>query len=125
MGMFERIGQRGDPFGGPAESGTSDGELVGEVAALDQGADQVRLAVDLAGVVDRDDVGMPQAAATAGLAEEPLDGPGAVERPGPGPLQGHGAIQRGIPRPVDDPEGTLADHVPQLVSADAGRRPRH
>jgi hypothetical protein len=68
--------------------------------------------------------GWCKVAALRASRKEPLDGSACVQRPGPGPLQGHDPLQRGIPRPVDDPEGTLADHVPQLVAADADRRPR-
>ena len=122
--MFERLGQRGDPVGGPGESGTLDAELVGEVPALDQGADQVWFAVELAGVVHRDDVGMAQGRRAARLTQEPLDGARRIEHSGPGPFDGHRPMERGVPRPENDPEGALANDFPQLVAADAGRRPR-
>jgi hypothetical protein len=98
------------------------GRLFGKISALDERTDEIRLAFDLAGVVDRDDVWMPEDAGAPGLAEETVDRAGSVERAGPRPLQGHGPIQRSVPSPVDDPERALADHVAELVPADARRR---
>ena len=43
----------------------------------------------------------------------------------PRPFQGDCAMQRRVPRPVNDPECSLPDYVPQLIAADAGRWPRH
>ncbi len=118
------LGQRGDPFDRSTKSRAADRQLVGEVAALDQGGDQVQLAISLAGIIDRDDVGMVQDGRAARLAEEPADGLGSLHRPGPGPFQGHVAAERGVPGPVHDAEGTPADHVPEFIAADARRGPR-
>ena len=72
-----------------------------------------------------DDVRVPQARRAAGLAQEPLDGTGRTQHAGTWPFDGHRAPERGIPRPVDDPEGTAADHFTQLITVHAHGELRH
>ena len=81
VGMIQRLGQRGDPFNGLPNARAAGRKLVGQISTLDQGGDQVQMPVNLAGVVHRDDTRVPQDAGRAGLAEEPVDGTGRVQRP--------------------------------------------
>ena len=123
MGVRQRVGQRGGPAGRPSVGRPARLQLGGQVAALDQLGDQVQHAVDLPGVVDGDDVRVPQRGDGPGLAEEPLDVLGRRDHPGAGPLQRHGAAEGRVIRAMDHPEGPLPEDLAQLVPADR-RRPR-
>ena len=110
MGVFQRIGQRGDPDRSLPEARPVGRQLVGEVLSLDQRADQVRLAIDLAGIVDRDDVRMSQDRSAAGFSHESVSVLGERPPTRPGPLERDLAAHRGVPSSVDIPEAPPPNH---------------
>ncbi len=96
-------------FGEPASQAASFHELQGEVG----------LVVDLANVVDGDDVGMVQLGGGLGLDAEAAQGRARGGLPGQDHLEGHLAVEAHLPGPVDDAHAAAGDLAEQFVVAKA------
>lgn len=120
----QRIGDAFDHLDGPLGSDRpARRQYRGQAAAPDQLHVQVEPVVDLAEVVDVDDVRMPQPGRHPRLAQEPLCGVRVVPEPGQQHLQGHDPIQGRVevaPH-LADPTGAelriqavAAEHLPHV-----------
>ena len=94
------------------------GDLLSEAATFDEFHGEVRPAVQVAGVVQLNDVGVAKAGHRLRLALEAL----ALLRTGVGAgqehLQGDGAVEPQVPRPVHDTHPAAPQHRLHLVAAD-------
>ena len=77
----------------------------GQGAAFDEGGRDVVVGAVGAGLVDRHDVGVAQPGRGLRLAQEALDGGGALQAAGVRHLQGDLALQLRVEGPVDGAEG--------------------
>ena len=95
-------------------------EPVGEAPAFEQLQRHERQAVDLADVVDLDDVGVPEPGDGLGLDAEPGEVVGPRLLPAADHLQGDQAVQAGLAGLVDDPHAPFAELLQDLVAGDRG-----
>ena len=91
-----------------------------QVGAVDEAHRDVQLPVDLAGVVDRDDVRMLERGGQARLAEEALAERDVVGQVGCEQLQRDVAVEREVVGAVHDPHPAAAEQRPP---ADSRRAP--
>ena len=130
VGVVHRLGRLGhQPRRGPRVVAVAV-EPAGQAAAGDQLHAEVALAVVLADLVDRHDVGVVQRRDRLGLVLEPPELGVAGQNAGPDHLQGDRAVQADLPRLVDDPHAATAQLAADLVVAEgscadtvAGRPP--
>ena len=118
---MDRSRQRFDQLGRGTQRLRRALKVLSQAAAGDEFEDQVRPAVDLAGVVDLDDVRMPQA--SDGRSLGPESGQVVRRRLGLGPdhLERHDATEPDLPGLVDDAH-PAASHFLQDFIAGHGRR---
>ena len=104
-------------------------QLPGQGRPLDVLHREERLAVALADLEDRDDVGMGQPCRGLRLEAEPLDVLGGRLGPAEQPLERHDPPARDLPGPRDHAHPAPAELLEQLVVAEPaagrGRRGRH
>ncbi len=85
---------------------------------LDELHREVLLALVLADLVDRHDVGMVEVGRRLGLGAEPLDVAARGEAAGEDHLERDDPVERRLPRLVDDPHPAPGDLLQQLVVAE-------
>jgi hypothetical protein len=88
-----------------------------QVDTVDQAHGDVEAAVDLADVVDGDDVGVVEACCGARLAAEPLVEVGVFSEAGEQHLQRHHPIDGGVISAPHLAHSTLTQQLDQLVAA--------
>jgi hypothetical protein len=93
----------------------------GEIVTLDQPHVEIESAVDLAEVVDGDDVGLGQPSSASALLEEALAKLLVRDELDAEPLECHGPLAACVVRPVDLAHTAPADQFPQLVGAERVR----
>ena len=86
------------------------------VDAVDDRHHQIQPAVDLAGVMDRDDVRLGQPGRGVGLAAKPLAIPRLGAQLGGQHLDGHIAVDHGVVGLINLAHAALADHRQQPVT---------
>ena len=89
-----------------------------EVRALDELHGDERVSVDLAEIVDRDDVGVLQRAGRLGLAEKSAAQVGVAGERVAHHLDGDGPVEHRIEGAIHDPHGPFADLAEDAVFAD-------
>ena len=117
MGRGQRLGHLADELHQRGQGGTP-GRETPQRLPLDQLHDEEGLALVLADVVDRTDVGMVQGGGGAGLALEPLQALGILGILLGQELEGHAAAEAGILGLVDDPHAAASQWLQGAVVGD-------
>ena len=95
-------------------------ERLAQGLSVDERRNQEVTAVIFTGLVERDNVGVPQVTRRPGFSKEALDLSRRTERARPGHLQRHFSVEVGVVAPVDFRERPFADAFAHFKPADPG-----
>ena len=109
VGVVDGLGHLGHQPGRLARRQRAVGGLLGQAAALDEAHAEVVLALVLADLVDRHDVGVVEVGGRLGLDVEPLDVGLGGELAGQDHLQGDRPVEADLPGLVDDAHAAAGD----------------
>ena len=124
MGRVERAGDLGEDGHGLGRLHGPIGEAARQVDAVDVAHRQVGRAVELAGLVDRDDVGVVDRGREVGLAVEPRAEVGVVGQLVGQQLERHLAPQFALLGEVDDAHAAAAEDPLDAVRPEVGAEAR-
>ena len=118
VGVLDGFGRLDHQGHGRAEIVPERGELIGEVAPLDELHAEIALAVVLADFVNRDDAGVVEQRDGLGLVLEPAQVGVVGQHAGLDHLEGDGSVEADLPGLVDDAHAAAAQLFLNLVIAE-------